>query len=61
LEPAAVTTDAIIDRDAPILGCTAEILGNIAVREGEHAWIDDVVMDATILPGLRCFRRVGSS
>ena len=31
--------------DAPILCCTAEILANIALREGAHADIDLVVMD----------------
>lgn len=39
------TGDASVNRDAPILCCTAEILGNIALREGGHAWVDDVVMD----------------
>ena len=39
------TGDATVNRDAPILCCTAEILSNIALREGEHAPIADVVMD----------------
>jgi len=39
------TGDASVNRDAPILCCTAEILANIALREGEDAWIDNVVMD----------------
>ncbi|HEY3381076.1 MAG TPA: DUF3516 domain-containing protein [Vicinamibacterales bacterium] len=39
------TGDATVNRDAPILCCTAEVLGNIALREGADAWIDDVVMD----------------
>jgi superfamily II RNA helicase len=39
------TGDATVNRDAPVLCCTAEILGNIALREGEDAWVDDVVMD----------------
>lgn len=39
------TGDATVNRDAPILCCTAEILANIALREGEAAQIDDVVMD----------------
>lgn len=39
------TGDATVNRDAPILCCTAEILANIALREGEHSWIDNVVMD----------------
>ena len=39
------TGDATVNRDAPILCCTAEVLANIALREGERARIDDVVMD----------------
>jgi hypothetical protein len=39
------TGDASVNRDAPILCCTAEILSNIALREGEDAPVDDVVMD----------------
>ncbi|HOG29595.1 MAG TPA: DEAD/DEAH box helicase, partial [Vicinamibacterales bacterium] len=39
------TGDASVNRDAPILCCTAEVLGNIALREGENAAIDNVVMD----------------
>jgi hypothetical protein len=39
------TGDASVNRDAPILCCTAEVLGNIALREGPDADIDDVVMD----------------
>jgi superfamily II DNA/RNA helicase len=39
------TGDASVNRDAPILCCTAEILANIALREGEDASIDEVVMD----------------
>jgi len=39
------TGDATVNRDAPILCCTAEILANIALREGEEARVDDVVMD----------------
>ena len=34
-----------MNRDAPILCCTAEILANIALREGAAARVDDVVMD----------------
>ena len=34
-----------MNRDAPILCCTAEILANIALREGERADVDDVIMD----------------
>ena len=39
------TGDASVNRDAPILCCTAEILANIALREGAAANIHDVVMD----------------
>ncbi|MCX6552256.1 MAG: DUF3516 domain-containing protein [Acidobacteria bacterium] len=39
------TGDATVNRDAPILCCTAEILANIALREGADAWVDHVVMD----------------
>lgn len=40
-----VTGDASVNRDAPIICCTAEILSNTALREGEHAEVDYVVMD----------------
>ena len=39
------TGDASVNRDAPILCCTAEILANIALREGAAADVQDVVMD----------------
>ncbi len=39
------TGDATVNRDAPILCCTAEILANIALREGADTDVDDVVMD----------------
>src|SRR5438477_5394906 len=39
------TGDASVNRDAPLLCCTAEILANIALREGEAANVQDVVMD----------------
>jgi superfamily II RNA helicase len=39
------TGDATVNRDAPVLCCTAEVLANLALREGEDAWVDDVVMD----------------
>jgi hypothetical protein len=39
------TGDATVNRDAPVLCCTAEVLANIALREGADAAIDDVVMD----------------
>ena len=39
------TGDASVNRDAPILCCTAEILANIALREGERADVREVIMD----------------
>src|SRR5437763_693204 len=39
------TGDATVNRDAPILCCTAEILANIALRQGADANVHDVVMD----------------
>lgn len=39
------TGDATVNRDAPILCCTAEVLANMALREGERANVQDVVMD----------------
>src|SRR5579872_7444187 len=39
------TGDATVNRDAPILCCTAEILANIALREGDDADVCDVIMD----------------
>ncbi len=39
------TGDATVNREAPILCCTAEILSNMALNEGETLAITDVVMD----------------
>ena len=39
------TGDATVNRDAPVLCCTAEVLANMALRDGEDAAVDDVVMD----------------
>ncbi len=39
------TGDASVNRDAPILCCTAEILANIALREGSQANVQEVIMD----------------
>lgn len=39
------TGDATVNHDAPILCCTAEILANLALREGEALAVHDVVMD----------------
>jgi superfamily II RNA helicase len=40
-----LTGDAAVNADAPIIVCTAEILANIALREGAGADIGMVVMD----------------
>ncbi len=40
-----MTGDATVNRDAPVICCTAEILANMALREGERADVDGVVMD----------------
>ncbi|MCQ9164710.1 RNA helicase [Arthrobacter sp. STN4] len=40
-----VTGDSSVNQDAPIVCCTAEILANIALREGEHADVGVVIMD----------------
>ena len=40
-----MTGDGAVNRDAPILCCTAEILANLALREGELAKVNSVVMD----------------
>ncbi|MCV7282143.1 DUF3516 domain-containing protein [Mycolicibacterium flavescens] len=40
-----LTGDAAVNADAPIIACTAEILANIALREGTDADIGLVVMD----------------
>ncbi len=40
-----ITGDASVNRDAPIVCCTAEILANLALREGKDAPVDDVIID----------------
>src|SRR6478752_932310 len=40
-----MTGDATVNRDANVICCTAEILANIALRNGEQADVDYVVMD----------------
>jgi superfamily II RNA helicase len=40
-----ITGDASVNPDAPILCCTAEILSNLALREGDRAKVHDVIMD----------------
>jgi superfamily II RNA helicase len=39
------TGDATVNHDAPILCCTAEVLANIALRDGASAAVDEVIMD----------------
>src|SRR5215475_1027393 len=40
-----LTGDASVNAQAPIVCCTAEILANIALRDGERADVGQVVMD----------------
>jgi superfamily II RNA helicase len=40
-----MTGDATVNRDAPVICCTAEILANIALGSGADADVDYVVMD----------------
>jgi len=40
-----MTGDATVNRDAPVICCTAEILANLALRDGADADVDYVVMD----------------
>ena len=40
-----MTGDASVNSDAPIICCTAEILSNVALRKGDQAAVDYVVMD----------------
>ncbi|MCU1496235.1 MAG: hypothetical protein JWM47_188 [Acidimicrobiales bacterium] len=40
-----MTGDASVNHDAPIICCTAEILANLALREGRRAQVGQVVMD----------------
>jgi superfamily II RNA helicase len=40
-----ITGDASVNRDAPIICCTAEILSNLALREGKRAAVDCAVLD----------------
>ncbi len=40
-----ITGDSAVNAGAPIICCTAEILANIALREGEAADVGQVVMD----------------
>ena len=40
-----LTGDASVNPDAPIICCTAEVLANLALRHGDAAPVDQVVMD----------------
>ncbi|GAB3958011.1 DEAD/DEAH box helicase [Micromonospora vulcania] len=40
-----LTGDASVNADAPIICCTAEILANLALREGDRADVGQVIMD----------------
>ncbi len=40
-----VTGDSSVNADAPIVCCTAEILANLALRQGADAQVDQIVMD----------------
>ncbi|MFD0892495.1 DUF3516 domain-containing protein [Luteolibacter ambystomatis] len=40
-----ITGDATVNPGAPVICCTAEILANLALREGMRAEVDDVIMD----------------
>ncbi|MBI2603062.1 MAG: DUF3516 domain-containing protein [Deltaproteobacteria bacterium] len=40
-----LTGDAAVNREAPILCCTAEILANMALRKGADVPVQDVIMD----------------
>ena len=40
-----LTGDASVNADAPIICCTAEVLANIALREGKDADVGLVIMD----------------
>jgi superfamily II RNA helicase len=39
------TGDAAVNRDAPVICATAEVLANLALRDGSRAKVDQVVMD----------------
>jgi len=40
-----LTGDASLNPSAPVICCTAEVLANLALRDGESAPVDQVVMD----------------
>ncbi|EDM76111.1 DEAD/DEAH box helicase [Plesiocystis pacifica SIR-1] len=40
-----LTGDAALNHDAPIICCTAEVLANLALREGDQAKVDYAIVD----------------
>jgi len=45
-QPAGMITGAAtVNYSAPVICCTAEILANLALREGASAQVDDIIMD----------------
>lgn len=40
-----ITGDATVNAEAPVICCTAEILSNLALRDGAISPVDDVIMD----------------
>ena len=44
-----ITGDATVNARAPIICCTAEILANLALREGSKALVNDVVIDERVV------------
>lgn len=40
-----MTGDATVNHEAPVICCTAEILSNMALRDGDQAPVDYVIMD----------------
>jgi len=44
-EVGMMTGDATVNHGASVICCTAEILANLALREGSFAEVDDVIMD----------------
>ncbi|PRQ10190.1 DEAD/DEAH box helicase [Enhygromyxa salina] len=40
-----LTGDAALNHDASVVCCTAEVLANVALREGKHARVDYAVLD----------------
>ena len=40
-----ITGDATVNASAPVICCTAEILANLALRDGAASDVDDVIMD----------------